>query len=471
MFKITAVSGLFFVAAALLCSCVIAQPFVLEPDKSPEELFGYALEYTQNVPAFDSKNRPYIRSRTEDKDKTSFVHTLRDGKWVKKDFLGALKETWPDFAGTVSAAGWVGARVVFDANDTAYTLLTIRLADKSTKNVLLFSRDYCDTFKLHELPDGSFAHEHDVGHNDIQGPPFIAIMRHFADHPARWTSRNSLYVLQPKFEGDNLATPAPVLVTTDCFGMSQHSGGASFAVTKGNKTHFVWAEVTDEDVPGCPTFVATYDHDIGTVGEKKLLAYAPPINDVHNTPGICIDSAGYLHAVTGSHGQPFKYCKSLEPNDAYSGWTEPVEVLETGWKTEDTDEDGAGRQTYLSLLCDEDDTLHIAFRQWRRDVDKHHPGGYYAALSYQRKRKGLPWEKQARPLLVAALPGYSIYYHKMALDRSNRLFLSFSYLSDQEIKKKTRPGMYHDRMVIMSADSGDNWKPATTEDFVAGILK
>lgn len=444
-----------------------SQPLVFQAGRNVKELFGYSPEYTQNVPVFDSMNRPYIRSRTADINGTSYVHTLQSGKWTKKGFISFIKAAYPDFQNTQSAGGWFGARIVFDSNDIAYTIVKIRLKDGSSKNVLLCSRDYCDTFTVHELPYEFFAHECYAGHNEITGPPFIAAWKHYKEHAARWTNHNSLYVIKPGFKDGKLIITKPVFVTNDFFGMAQHSGGASFAVTKGNKTHFVWAEVTDKDLPGAPTYIATYYHDINTVSKKKLLAYAPPINDVHNTPGICIDSEGFLHVITGAHGQPFKYTRSLMPNEIFAGWTKPVDILETGYKENETDLTERGRQTYLAFVCDKDDNLHIVFRQWRKGVDQYHDGSKYAALSYQRKLKGKQWDKNARPLVIAALPDYSIFYHKLTMDHLNRIFLSFSYISGEELNsKQRRPGLYHDRMVIMSEDEGNSWEIATTAKFM-----
>ena len=335
------------------------------------------------------------------------------------------------------------------------------LANKRKKNLLLYSRDHCRTWQVHELPPGTFSVEHWTGHNEIAGPPPIALMTSHAPHPARFASRNALRLLFPRKTRKGLDLGEPVLVTNDCFGMAQHSGGASFAATRDGKTHIVWAEVTDEKVPGSPTYVATYDHATGRLGDKVFLAYAPPINDVHNTPSICLDSEGYLHVITGAHGASFYYLRSKHPHDATGGWTTPAPTLTTGHKGKDGKE--SGRQTYLAFVCDPNDTLHIAFRQWRRGVDPYHTGRLYAALSYQRKKKGQPWE-DGRPLLVSPVPSYSIFYHKLGMDHRGRLYLSYSYWSTAKAYKGL-PGRYHFRSMLCSRDAGHTWHLATTGDF------
>lgn len=445
-------------------------PFVLEDGQNPAQRFEYEPVYTRNVPSFDSLNRPYIRGREADLDATAFVHTLREGGWVERSFINAIEDAHPGFVKTRKAAGWHGARIVFNGKDTAFTLLAVELMSGEVRNLLLSSGDYWKTCRVDELPEGTVVCEHPTGHNTIEGVPFLGWMQQVKKHPtARWGAYHALYVTKPRLEGEELILPEPIRVTGKCFGMSLHSGGASFAATHEGRTHFVWAEMTEEDVPGAPTYAAAYDHASHTVSEPVFIAHAPPVNDVHNTPGICLDNEGYLHVITGSHGDAFIHRRSLKPNDVQGGWTEPEHTLDGGWVDENTDADGRPRQTYLSLLCDADGTLHIFFRQWRRGVDKYHADGYYGALSYQRKKKGQPWE-DARVLAVPALPNYAIWYHKASLDRQQRLFLSFSYLSGEEVKNPTRPGTYYDRMVIFSDDRGDTWRLAKTADFESGVL-
>ena len=199
-----------------------------------------------------------------------------------------------------------------------------------------------------------------------------------------------------------------------------------------------------------------------------LLGYGPPVNDVHNVPAITMDSEGYLHVLIGAHGDNFQYTRSLRPNDAYSGWTPAEPILNTGWVGEDTDEDGVGRQTYISLVCDQNDTLHTAFRQWRQGVDSYHGGATYAALSVQHKPKDGPWS-DAQPLVIPAVPGYSIYYHKLTVDRLGALYLSYSYWTSDETYQSQFPGRYHHRAVLVSRDGGERWKLAETEDFLEGM--
>jgi hypothetical protein len=456
--------------------------FVLDPDMGLREQYGYAPAYTRNVPTFDSLDRPYIRSRTSNADYTSYVNTLDgNGDWERRGFLAALRAACPDFVATVDAGGGSSDRVVFDRYDRAYTPLTIRLRDGSTRNVLLFSLDLCHTWTVVPLPAGKFATETWTGHNDLEGPPFLAFWSRTAYSASHRSQRNTIWVTQPTFDGDLLVVPEPTPVTTESLGLSRISGGSSFAATVGDTTFFTWPEATPLDNGGVPIMVASFDHATRVVSPPVELARVPPDDDLHVKPGICVDSRGYLHVITGAHGGPFLYTRSTQPLRVDAGWTEPEPVLDDGYDTARNDESVA-RQTYLSFVCDARDVLHIVFRQWRRGPEPYHRGETYGALSYQRKPLGGPWSA-ARPVVVAAHPGYSIFYHKLGIDHGGRLFLALSYAGGDEItisddraarfrvlgNREVVLGQYRRRMLLVSDGGGRQWRLATTADLAAGI--
>ena len=160
-----------------------------------------------------------------------------------------------------------------------------------------------------------------------------------------------------------------------------------------------------------------------------------------------MDSKGFLHVLVGTHGRTFKYARSLKPNDTTGGWTKARDV-------------GKGlRQTYVGLVCGPDDTLHLVFRLWSSDRAVL-PTGYYAALAYMSKRPGKPWSN-ARPLVCAPFTDYSIFYHRLTIDRTGRLFLSYTYWSTYWYYRMDRP---RDRVLILSPDGGETWKLAAAAD-------
>jgi hypothetical protein len=447
----------------------VAFPLRLQRDKEPSELFGYFPEYTQNVPSFDGRNRPYIRSRGEDIDETSFVHTIESGRWVALDFIEAVRAAVPGFQRTYRGGGRLTERVVFDEQDRAYMYLKVELTTGGYRNLVMMSTDYCRTWQVVDtrVNGGDFAIEHNVGHNRLEGPPFMLLSRRqAAPHPDPWAAYHEFHIAQPRIANAALSFPGTRHVNDLLLSIGQHSGGSSFSVTHGGKTHFTWIEVTDDNVPGTPTYAATYDHATGALSPKVLVAYAPPRNNSHNRPGMVMDSEGYLHIVTGSHhGQNFYHTRSLQPHSVSGGWSTPEPVWGSGWRA--TNGEDRGGQTYVSLVCDSDDTLHLVFRQWRHSDELFSQGSYYAALSYQRKPKGGSW-MQPRVLVLPEGDQYSVYYQKLAIDRIGRLFLSFSHFN--WTMDEAEDSRFQRRMVILSDDGGENWRLAETADFLAGWL-
>jgi photosystem II stability/assembly factor-like uncharacterized protein len=460
-------------------------PLVLSAGVGLFDQFGYAPAYTRNVPAFDAAGRAYIRSRTSSESATSYVHTLDAGAWVRLDFLTSLREAYPGFVSTAGAGGLRSDRIVFDRQDRAYNPLTVRLRDGTTRNALLVSWDHCRSWKVFPLPQGTFAVEHWVGHNEIDGPPFLAVWRTSGPPDVPGSQRNLLLVTQPRLDGDQLVIPPPVPVTDRCLGLSRDSGGASFAVTRGEQTWFVWSEVAPERTGGTAHFVATYDHVTGTVSTPRELVKSPRKSDPHNKPGICVDGAGYLHVIAGGHGSPALYTRSLAPLTADSGWTTPVPVLSGGWAETPDPLVQQGRQTYPAFVCDSKDTLHLITRQWRRGVDPYHAGKGYGALVHQWCPAGGTWSEPSL-IVVGAYPGYSVFFHKVALDARDRLFLSCSYQGGPELRQErsldealavlgrsqVRPGKYRSRMLLVSDDAGATWRFASDTDLepAAGAL-
>ncbi len=443
--------------------------------------FGYAPDFTRNIPAFDSGNRPYIRSRTASQDDTSYVNVLEGGVWQRFTILAALEAAYPDFAGTFGAGGYNSDRVVFDSLDRAYTFLTIRLEEGELKNVLLYSLDRCVTWRVRELPFGdaqpvydqhnfgNVACEYFTGHNLTDQPPFLALWRERSDWPGDWATRNELWVVQPYFDGDTLVVPQPTFVTDRFLGMVQCAGGGSFAATSGGRTFFVWAEVTDTPRNGTPTYVGVYDRQTRGIIARRLLCRAMPGNDVHDTPAICLDSKGLLHVVSGAHNRPMRYLRSLAPG-SISSWTAPTDVLKSGYVTKGTDADGAGQQTYVSLVCGPDDTLHLVCRQMRRGIDQIYWPSWYSPLVYLHKTAGASrWSRPRQLVIPADGGGYMNYYQKLTLDRRGTLYLSLSLSRTDDPTWERALSRFRQRMVLSSAD-GESWRLADTASMTAGLL-
>ncbi len=414
----------------------LSLPLTLKPYEHENEQFGYLPDYpVASQVYFDPGNRPYVNMG-------SAFSTWRDGAWMVTPFRSAGK-----------SYGAATSKLAFDLDGRVY------LVGRSGREAAyLCSADRGATFTSSTVPirketSQSFDIEQFSGHNgSVDPPPFVRFTRTAVDPKRIWRRINDLELFVPEWRGDRLAIGDPILISKKCIGLSTHSGPPSSIVSRGSKVHVAWAEATDpaENVPGVPTYVVTYDRSSKTLGQPALIGYGAPPNDVHNTPSITMDSKGFLHVLAGTHGRPFQYARSLTPNDAGHGWTvaEP-----TG---------GKWRQTYIGLVCDTDDTLHLVSRVWRSG-EPPHPSGLFATLAHQQKKDGQPWGPP-RSLIVPPFSEYSVFYHRLTIDRRGRLFLSYDYWSTYWFYRTDHRG--DRRALLMSPDMGTHWKLAERSDLI-----
>ena len=420
-------------------------PLILKPYAHENEQFGYLPDYpVQNQVYFDLQNRPCVRT-------AAGIEMLCDRKWTSSNLISAVTSRIPAFDG--KSFGMASTKIAFDRNGDLYAL-----ASCGRHTALVHSSDGGKTFTAYAIPgrEGeprSFDLEQFSGHNLPDGPPAILRYTRTAKDPDHiWRSLQDLELFCPtKIEG-RMVMGEPVLLSRKCIGFSAHSGIPSSVVSRGSKVHVVWGEATDpkEKVAGIPTYVASYDRATGSKGEPALVAYGPPANDIHNTPSITIDSRGYLHVLAGTHGRPFPYSQSLQPDTAHEGWTEAVTLGEDL------------SQTYIGLVCGPDDTLYTAFRLWKRGEEPF-PASHHATLAIQRKPAGKPWQPP-QVLVVPPFSEYSVYYHRLTIDRRGRLFLSYDYWSTFWFYRMDRRG--DRRALMMSPDGGSTWKLVETRDFL-----
>ena len=490
----------------------LALPLTLKAYRHENEQFGHVADFPVDSQVyFDPQNRPFICAE-------GGVAALRNGRWTVTD----LRHNVHSAGGASERDSYrlYGSKVAFDRDGGVYVLaLTGRQA------ALLHSTDGGRTFNACPIPgregrSGSYDFEQFSGHNGVSGsgtqaengtgtdrpdrsqsqaengtgtdrpdrsqsraengtgtdrpdrsqsraengtgtdrpdrsqsrfpPPIVRNSLTGSDPKLFWRRLHDVELFAPKFDGGRLVVGEPILVSRKGIGLASHSGIPSSLVSRGDKVHLVWAEATEptEKVPGVPTYVVTYDRATGKLGAPALVGYGAPPNDIHNSPSITMDSQGYLHVLAGTHGRPFQYARSLKPNDSAGGWT-PAEPV------------GADlSQTYIGFVCGPDDTLHLAYRLWHRG-EQPYPKSHYATLSYSRKRPGQPWEAP-RDLIVPPFSEYSVYYHRLTIDRQGRLFLSYDYWSTLWFYRNDQPGRR--RTVMMSPDGGQTWRLATSRD-------
>ena len=423
---------------------VIDVPLLLKPYQHENRQFDYLPDYpVDNQVYFDLQNRPFVRS-------AGGFKTLTDGQWTTSSLRDAVQARVPAFEG--SSFGATSSKIAFDRDNDLYLLAT---AGRTA--AVLHSSDGGKTFSAYQIPGGkggsrTFDIEQFTGHNVPDGPPPIVRYTQTAvDSKLKWRRVNDLELILPEKINGRLSIGKPILISKLGIGLAMHSGIPATVVSRGDKVHVAWGEATDPgaDVPGVPAFVVTYDRATGKLGKPALIGYGAPPNDVHNSPSITIDSQGYLHVLAGTHGAPFQYARSAVPNDAGQGWTKAAPLG-----------DGV-RQTYIGFVCGADDTLYVAFRMWRSNTDPF-PLSHHATLAYQRKPAGKPWE-EPQVLVVAPFSEYSIFYHRLTIDRTGRLFLSYDYWSTHWFYRTDHRG--DRRTLMMSPDGGTTWKLPQTADF------
>ncbi len=419
-------------------------PFVIPPDGQGEKLIG-ELDYdAPTAMAFDSISRPYMIEMWRP-ELFGQVVTIRKGQWVKRSFLPAIMEAYPDFKPTKSPLPHARGMITIDDADHIYIVFPIgRGSDR--QNVLLYSQDFAKSWKLYKLPPGRVSLEVETGHNDMSAPPAVGLLRVTKEVRGTWGGHSTLSVYLPTKTDVGLDLGEPIIVSKNALTGSSggHSGGGSFAVTRGNNTHVVYSEMPAEGKNGNPVFIATIDRKARAIAATEFLVTAGPRKaDGHSRPVIAADRDGYLHVISGSHNTAFQYTHSLKPNDITAGWAAPAPM--------------ADGQTYCSLVCDTRNRLHSAFRQWQP----------HATLCYQRRFDH--WS-EPKTLVHGANTRekwmYGVFYHRMFIDRDGALYISFTFYENITQGEGDYP-----RALIVSVDGGESWQLADRERFARRVFK
>lgn len=411
-------------------------PIVLKPYFHEQEQYGYSPDYpVNNQPYFNVDNKPFVLSDNS-------ILSYHNGKWNETS-TGSLQSS-------IAA---------FDSDGDVYVL-----GRKNNETVLLHSTDKGLTFRPYAIPGSpgtGFDIEHFSGHNRPDGPPpVMKYTRTGADRQHFWRRHGNLELLIPKKTKEGIEWEQPVLISDKCLGVSSHSGLPSSVVSHKDKIFMVWGEVSNvnisrEEIPGVPVFVCMYDKKTRTLTTPVLVGFGPPPNDIHNIPGITMDSEGFIHVLTGTHGRPFQYARSLQPLSVSNGWTKAESLLDPKIPH--------STQTYLGLVTDQENTLHTIFRYWQYNIEPF-PDTHYATLAYMSKKQGEEWS-EPQILVQAPLSHYSNFRHRLTIDRKGRLFISYDYWSTYWFYRNDRK--YSHRVLLMSSDGGKTWKLVSGDDIIS----
>lgn len=434
MYKLFFVGVTLFFAGYDLRGGELAVPFDVPPHGKPGQLLGENKLEAPTAMAFDSKNQPYLINNRNPK---SFgkLQTVRNGKWITRSFLDIFdKDTLP-----TKRSHHANGELVIDDQDCLYA---------TVRGKLIYSPDLGKTYKAYPC-EGSLEVRTSSGRFPL--PPVISQLTNIQKvEGMHWGGRSPLVVLLLEKTKDDLVLGEPIKIADDCMaiGSGGHSGGTSFAVTTGYLTHIVYSLLPkDTKRGGNPIHIATIDRKTRTVVAREFLLTAEPKQpDVHTRPTITKDRKGYLHVLSGSHGTPFYYMRSLKPADITSGWTKPIKLT--------------GRQCYASIVCDQQDRLHSVFREWA----PHATLGYSSATAESGR-----WSKSTTLVHGANPKGkyrYGIFYHRLFMDRTSKLYLSFTFWEQQ-----TKAIGDYPEVLTVSEDSGRSWRLVSEKTFSTGSPK
>jgi len=136
--------------------------------------------------------------------------------------------------------------------------------------------------------------------------------------------------------------PEGFLVSQDGSGRATGYAETNKIITWGDTTHVAWLDCT---ASGFEVRMRSFDRITGQWSPTYTIGAA---EDNHGGPALAVDSEGYLHIAYYPHHEPFRYRKSLYPNDA-SAWEDEVLV--------------GSSCTYPTLVCGPDDTLYLTARE------------------------------------------------------------------------------------------------------------
>ncbi len=391
--------------------------------------FAYEPEYPRaNQFYFDADNRPWQVTRAG-------IQTLVDGEWKTVMLPGNDQTaTYPTHALGADQAGFVYG-IVHRGNKPYF----LRTNSKTLRAELI------------ELPAGGYYMPETFSGGKASAHPPV-LLRYVLDTSKAavsfWSKVHKLELTLTAIKDGKLHLPPPILVSDNCVGMSAHSGITSPVAADGDKIHLVWGETSDpaKNEPGVPTYTRTYDRKTGMMTDPVFLAWSPPVNDIHNMSTLIVDSKSDRHVIIGSHGKPFQY---LHSSNGDTKWSEPREITQMS-------------PTYIGAVFDKSDNIHLFFRQWQTKVEV---AG--AELGYQQMERGGQWKKQTA-FATSPLPGYSVFYHRLTVDRKGRLYLSFDYWSTWSPYRESYPNAAPRRLIFTSSDQGKNWQVVTKELLAAG---
>lgn len=199
-------------------------------------------------------------------------------------------------------------------------------------------------------------------------------------------------------------------------------------VTLGHHTHVTWLDATAD---GFRIRIRTLDRTTGRWGPVTEVGEG---QDNHASPALTCDSQGYLHILYYPHHQPFRYRRSLRPNDS-SAWGPEIQFGE--------------RLSYPVVVVAPDDTLILTGRRSSQTDDERYQ------VELWKKPPGQDWRRRL-VLLRSRTPRYAHFQESLAWGPDgNTLHLSCR-IYESNPKKDEAP--FQTVGYLVSPDRGETWQ-------------
>lgn len=218
---------------------------------------------------------------------------------------------------------------------------------------------------------------------------------------------------------------SPVLLSESGSGRATAYIESPKIITFDGRTHAAWLDTPEA---GFRVKIRTLDHATGHWSGPWIIGEAATN---HGGPALTIDEAGYLHVLYYSHHHPFRYRRSVRPNDA-SEWTPYTEF--------GTD------LTYPALVCAPDGSLILTARRSYEDRPWE--------LELWRKPPAGSWERQGA-VLASRFPDYAQFAASLAWGPDHRVLHLATRL--YEMPDNDRSGVVTTIGYLRSDDAGLSW--------------
>ncbi|MGZ0656424.1 BNR-4 repeat-containing protein [Coraliomargarita sp. W4R72] len=416
-------------------------PFQLKPFRHDPASLGVADQHLPDAEVYFAKDQSGWYAGEQG------LFNWKDGAWTsivsKEDGIG-LPST---------------ERIFTDDANRVYSLFR----DKSRYYLIVASASggLLSSLELPKEVRGRVVIETNTSTTGMAAPPLILAYEKIGKGPRDsrtiWGVDHRLTAFVVAWEENDLVLREQFILSEHCIGLADHSGRTAPVASMGNRHFVAFGETSpsDSNDPGVPTYIVEIDPDQGEMGAKKLVGYAPPTNDVHNVSSVLVDSEGYLHVLLGAHNESFNYTRSNRPFGV-GGWSPPEEVA-PGYD-----------QTYVGAVIDQDDTIHLVSRIWRRGT--HFPEDPFdTALIQQRLEKNQDWSSPEL-LILPPLPHYGVYYHRLTLAPNGDLHLAWTQWPTwaayrNELPDLGPPGSAFGYLHWVSVDGGRSWRWTCAEDY------